>query len=49
MGKPTASAVSRAEYIGTRRRTWGTETSQYLKEKKEKSIPPVAVSEEGTA
>ncbi|GGJ90239.1 hypothetical protein GCM10008939_37670 [Deinococcus aquiradiocola] len=29
--------------------TQGTETSQYLEEKKEKSIPLVAASEHGTA
>lgn len=30
-------------------RTQGSETSQYLKEKKSIEIPPVAVSEKGTA
>ena len=29
--------------------TWGTETSQYLKEEKENSSPPVAASESGSA
>lgn len=29
--------------------TQGTETSQYLKEEKEKSSPPVAASEQGSA
>jgi len=41
--------LSSAEYIGGRRLTWGTETSQYLEEKKEKSISLVAVSEAETA
>ena len=31
------------------RSTQGTETSQYLEEEKEKSIPSVAASESGTA
>ena len=38
-----------AEYIGTVPLTQGTETSKYLEEKKEKSIPLVAASEGGTA
>ena len=29
--------------------TQGTETSQYLEEEKEKSSPPVAASEQGSA
>jgi hypothetical protein len=37
------------EYIGTLQRTEGTETSKYLEEEKEKSIPSVAASESGTA
>ena len=47
MGQPTRlnRLVSHAEYIGMWRRTWGTETSQYLQEKKEISISRVAVSE----
>ncbi len=51
MGKPGGSRgpSSHAEYIGMRKRTWGTETSQYLQEKKENSIPPVAASEAGRA
>ena len=36
-----------AEYIGFRRRTEGSETSQYLQEKKSKEIPVVAASETG--
>ena len=37
------------ESIGHGTRTEGTETSQYLEEKKENSIPGVAASEMGTA
>ena len=50
MGKPTAgnAAVRRAEFIGARERTEGSETSQYLEEKKEISIPLVVASERGT-
>jgi hypothetical protein len=49
MGKPTAgnAAVRRAEQIGARERTEGSETSQYLEEKKENSIPSVVASERG--
>ncbi len=49
MGKPTAgnAAVRRAEQIGARERTEGSETSQYLEEKKENSIPLVVASERG--
>ena len=43
MGKPTRKGTSKDE--GTQ----GTETSQYLKEKKETSIPSVAASEPGSA
>jgi len=35
--------------IGIEGRTWGTETSKYPEEEKERSIPPVAASEEGRA
>ena len=37
------------EYIVYRRNTEGTETSKYLQEKKEKSIPKVVASEIGEA
>ena len=37
-----------AEYIGLGRRTGGSETSQYLQEKKSREIPVVAASEPGT-
>ena len=37
------------ECIGQVERTQGTETSQYLQEKKETSIPSVAASESGTS
>ena len=51
MGKPgwghAQSLIT--EYIGDVERTWGTETSQYLKEEKETSIPSVAASERGSA
>jgi hypothetical protein len=35
--------------IGIAEQTWGTETSKYPEEEKEKSIPPVAASEQGKA
>jgi hypothetical protein len=35
------------EFIGAMERTQGTETSKYLEEKKETSIPSVAASESG--
>ena len=40
---------SRTEFIGAARRTQGSETSQYLQEKKSNEIPPVAASEKGRA
>ena len=40
---------SPAEYIGAWTRTQGSETSQYLQEKKSIEIPPVAASEQGKA
>ena len=40
---------SRAEYIGALTRTQGSETSQYLQEKKSIEIPLVAASERGIA
>ena len=51
MGKPgRGHALSPpAEYIGRMGRTQGTETSQYLQEEKETSIPLVAASERGRA
>ena len=51
MGKPGGSHVpsSSAECIGGVKPTEGSETSQYLQEKKEISIPLVAASERGTA
>ena len=50
MGKPTgASQYPLPEYIGFGRRTRGTETSQYLQEKKSTEIPSVAASERGLA
>ena len=41
MGKPTVrnGAVRLREYIAYPRQTQGTETSKYLEEEKEKSIP----------
>jgi uncharacterized NAD-dependent epimerase/dehydratase family protein len=49
MGKPTAgnAAVSHAEYIGVKKRTQGSETSQYLEEKTTIVIPSVVASERG--
>ena len=44
LGDPQSS---HAEFIGVWRRTQGTETSKYLEEKKETSIPSVAASESG--
>ena len=41
--------VPSAEHIGASGQTQGTETSQYLKEKKTTVIPSVAASERGTA
>eukprot|EP01022_Parablepharisma_sp_SALTPOND_P019725 TRINITY_DN340_c21_g1_i3.p4 TRINITY_DN340_c21_g1~~TRINITY_DN340_c21_g1_i3.p4 ORF type:complete len:143 (-),score=2.03 TRINITY_DN340_c21_g1_i3:110-538(-) len=38
-----------AECIGLRKRTQGSETSQYLEEKKSSEIPSVAASERGLA
>ena len=46
MSKPH---VRPAESIGGYERTQGSEPSQYLKEKKETSIPLVVASERGTA
>ena len=50
MGKPTgASQYPLTESIGLGRRTRGTETSQYLQEKKSTEIPSVVASERGRA
>ena len=51
MGKPGIlnRMSSRAEFIGAWKRTQGSETSQYLQEKKSIEIPPVAASEQGKA
>ena len=50
MGKPNCiSSYSLPEYIGFGRRTRGTETSKYPKEKKSIEIPLVAASERGLA
>ena len=49
MGKPLASARLQTEFIGLAEQTQGTETSQYLEEKKSKEIPSVAASESGRA
>ena len=51
MGQPGAgnAASSHAEFIGVRRRTEGSETSQYLQEQKSIEIPSVVASERGRA
>ena len=51
MGQPgTGNSVSsRTEYIGTVRRTGGSETSQYPQEQKSIEIPLVVASERGRA
>jgi hypothetical protein len=49
MGKPIPQGISRSEYIGAKKQTRGTETSQYPEEKKSKEIPSVAASESGRA
>ncbi len=51
MGKPSwgHAQLSRAEFIGTWRRTRGTDTSQYPEEEKSTEIPLVAASERGLA
>ena len=49
MGKPTLRLYRYTEYIGVRKRTRGTETSQYPEEKKSTEIPLVVASERGTA
>src|SRR3954447_8461728 len=51
MGQPGAgnAASSRAEHIGTEKTSGGTETSQYLEERKSTETPRVVASERGTA
>jgi hypothetical protein len=51
MGKPGRVNLCHllAEYIGFKKRTWGTETSKYPEEKKSNEIPSVAASERGLA
>ena len=49
MGKPGSQESFPPEYIGGVKRTQGTETSKYLKEKKSTEIPKVVASEIGTA
>ena len=51
MGKPGGSHVpsSVTEYIGCKKPTQGSETSQYLKERKSNETPKVAASEMGRA
>src|SRR5688500_19823523 len=51
MGKPSAgnTALPRAEYIGTREASGGTETSQYPEERKSTETPRVVASERGSA
>ena len=46
---PEQSGSLSAECIGRVERTQGTETSKYLQEQKETSIPQVAASENGIA
>ena len=48
-GETHAQAYPQGEYIALRRRTRGTETSQYPEEKKSTEIPSVVVSERGGA
>ena len=51
MGKPDRGHArsSRADFIGARKQTQGTDTSQYLEEKKSKETPQVVASERGIA
>ena len=51
MGKPGRGNAlsSRGEFIASRKRTGGSEPSQYPQEKKAIAIPPVAASDRGTA
>ena len=47
MGKPGPQGSFPPEYIGGVKRTQGTETSKYLKEKKSNETPKVVASELG--
>ena len=47
MRELTAKAVSHDETISYERRTWGTETSQYLQERKSNETLRVVASEIG--
>ena len=51
MGKPGRGHArsSRAEFIGARKRTQGTETSKYLAERTSTETPLVVASERGLA
>ena len=51
MGKPGRGHArsSRAEYIGARKQTQGTETSKYLVERTSTETPLVVASERGSA
>ena len=51
MGQPSAghAALPSGEHIARVGQTGGTEPSKYPEEEKEKSTPPVAASEKGTA
>src|SRR3954451_4152749 len=51
MGKPSAgnTALPAAEYIGGAEASEGTETSQYLEERKSTETPRVVASERGSA
>ena len=51
MGKPGRGHArsSRAEFIGARKQTQGTETSKYLVERTSTETPLVAASERGSA
>lgn len=49
-GNPVGEILSSStEYIGTKKRTQGTETSKYLEEKKSTEISQVVASERETA
>src|SRR6266487_7211378 len=51
MGKPSAgnAALSPAEHIGRQKTSGGSETSQYLEERKSTETPRVVASERGSA